>query len=562
MTAFTARLRTIPSWQITLGAALLVLGFLIAAQLAAEGPRVRYTTQERSPLVETALGLQAQQDDLKARIVALRSSIQEIEQQGAGSAGRRPRPQRPARGARIAAGLIPLTGTGIVLQLEDSTQPVAPGGNESDYLVGAADLRTVVALLWRVGAEAIAINGERMTGATAIIDIGGSILVNAAYLAGPYQVTALGPTDLFTRLSATPGWEEFVRTRRGSFGIGISWAEPEIVDIPAYAGSVNLRESRAVEPGRRPSVSRRARREAGDARPTSQLTITAVAFVLGLLVVVQLRGQAGGSLLATLSSQDLTILVANVNTGNDRLRSEVRPSRDSSTDLRAQPGDRGDVGGPAECGPGPDPGMVRPRSGGRPGHPDLVSGGSTPARSATSSTSCATRAPKRSRSRTSGSSPGPRSVGVPGHSTSMVCSCAIRSRFGQSAARKAGGVPDPRRRDHRPAGGDESRRDGRGPADRQAHDPAGDPARSRSGSWSARAFDTLRPMTDRPVLALYLGDCSTAPAHPCGGDTWLVDRLGADIGLRCQTCAAPCPRRAAGRSSAGSSTSFGAATRP
>jgi len=24
--------------------------------------------------------------------------------------------------------------------------------------------------------------------------------------------------------------------------------------------------------------------------------------------------------------------------------------------------------------------------------------------------------------------------------------------------------------------------------------------------------------------------------HPCGGDTWLVDRLGADLGLRCQTC--------------------------
>ena len=24
--------------------------------------------------------------------------------------------------------------------------------------------------------------------------------------------------------------------------------------------------------------------------------------------------------------------------------------------------------------------------------------------------------------------------------------------------------------------------------------------------------------------------------HPCGGDTWLVDRLGADIGLRCRTC--------------------------
>lgn len=246
MTTLTARIRAIPSWQVTLGAALLVLGFLIAAQLAAEGPRIRYTTQERSPLVETALGLQAQQDDLKGRIVGLRTSIQEIEKQGAGSAavvsGLNDRLQQ----ARIAAGLIPLTGTGIVLRFEDSSEPVSPDGNESDYLVGAADLRTVVALLWQTGAEAIAVNGERIAGSTAIVDIGGSMLVNAAYVAGPYQVTALGPKDLFSRLSATPGWQEFVRTRRGAFGLGIAWAEPDSVDIPAYAGSVNLRESRAV----------------------------------------------------------------------------------------------------------------------------------------------------------------------------------------------------------------------------------------------------------------------------------------------------------------------------
>ena len=51
------------------------------------------------------------------------------------------------------------------------------------------------------------------------------------------------------------------------------------------------------------------------------------------------------------------------------------------------------------------------------------------------------------------------------------------------------------------------------------------------------AFDTLRRMTDRPALTLYLGDLvRLRRLHPCGGDTWLVDRLGADIGLRCQTC--------------------------
>jgi hypothetical protein len=44
-------------------------------------------------------------------------------------------------------------------------------------------------------------------------------------------------------------------------------------------------------------------------------------------------------------------------------------------------------------------------------------------------------------------------------------------------------------------------------------------------------------MTDRPVLELRLGDVvRLRRTHPCGGQTWLVDRLGADIGLRCLGC--------------------------
>lgn len=45
-------------------------------------------------------------------------------------------------------------------------------------------------------------------------------------------------------------------------------------------------------------------------------------------------------------------------------------------------------------------------------------------------------------------------------------------------------------------------------------------------------------MSGTPVLELFLGDVlRLRRRHPCGGDTWLVDRLGADIGLRCETCA-------------------------
>lgn len=40
-----------------------------------------------------------------------------------------------------------------------------------------------------------------------------------------------------------------------------------------------------------------------------------------------------------------------------------------------------------------------------------------------------------------------------------------------------------------------------------------------------------------PVLKLYLGDVvQTRKTHPCGSDQWKVERLGADVGIRCQGC--------------------------
>lgn len=57
--------------------------------------------------------------------------------------------------------------------------------------------------------------------------------------------------------------------------------------------------------------------------PRSQALVAAVAFILGILVVVQIRSQAGNNTLAAMSSQDLTLLIANLNTRNDQLRREI-----------------------------------------------------------------------------------------------------------------------------------------------------------------------------------------------------------------------------------------------
>ena len=210
----------------------------------------------------------------------------------------------------------PLEGPGLVLQLEDSQVPVPAGASAADYRVSARDLRSAIEELWLAGAEAVSVNGERIVPMTAIVDIGGSVLVNSAYLAPPYQVAAIGPADLYDVLAASP------RVRRPGPGARRPVRHPGLVrpaqdrDRPGVRrlGDPALRSPADGEPDAGPLTMR---------QPRSQIALAAVALLLGFLVVVQLNAQQAGTGLETQSSQDLTLLVANVTTRNDQLRGEV-----------------------------------------------------------------------------------------------------------------------------------------------------------------------------------------------------------------------------------------------
>jgi uncharacterized protein YlxW (UPF0749 family) len=69
-------------------------------------------------------------------------------------------------------------------------------------------------------------------------------------------------------------------------------------------------------------------------RPRAQLSIAVVAMILGLLFVVQLRSQSTGTGLEALSAQELTQLVANLNTRNEQLRTEVASTQDELLTLQ------------------------------------------------------------------------------------------------------------------------------------------------------------------------------------------------------------------------------------
>lgn len=241
------------SWQIALAAALLALGFLVAVQFQSQPPRARYSTQERPPLVETALQLSDRQEALKASITELREEIQVLENDIAAEDAAVAALNGQLNDARLLAGLVAVHGPGVALQLDDAHGPLAPDANASDYRVQAEDLRDLLTALWLSGASAVAINGERVTTLTAVTDLGGTVLLNSAYLAPPYIVTAIGDADLYEQLIASDALVRLIELRVQPYGLQLGAGPLADVEVPAYAGTVRVVEARPVAtPGATP----------------------------------------------------------------------------------------------------------------------------------------------------------------------------------------------------------------------------------------------------------------------------------------------------------------------
>ncbi|NYD41952.1 DUF881 domain-containing protein [Nocardioides panaciterrulae] len=131
-------------------------------------------------------------------------------------------------GAR--SGYLPVTGPGVRITIED------PPNADATTLVRDEDLAKLVDGLWTAGAEAIAINGHRLTVLSAIRNVGVAIHVNSQPLTPPYTVLAIGDTKSLQAklLSSALGGEFFGLARQ--LGFGYSMRSVDKIDLPAARG--------------------------------------------------------------------------------------------------------------------------------------------------------------------------------------------------------------------------------------------------------------------------------------------------------------------------------------
>lgn len=94
------------------------------------------------------------------------------------------------------------------------------------------DLQVVVNSLWHAGAEAIDVNGVRLTPTAAIREAGAAILVDYRPLASPYVVSAVGPADAIVKNFRNSVAGSHVSYLKAEYGVGVSintvnkWVSP------------------------------------------------------------------------------------------------------------------------------------------------------------------------------------------------------------------------------------------------------------------------------------------------------------------------------------------------
>jgi uncharacterized protein YlxW (UPF0749 family) len=185
-------------WQIS--ALCFVLGLLLAAA-AFTATQIHYTgVGPINPALSygTSFQVEAQKAaSSESEIKKLREYTTELENKLSQGSKATSTINKELQDMKLSAGLTDVTGPGVQIVLDDAPRQSAMPGDpiRLGNLIHDADIANVVNELKACGAEAIAVNGQRIVGATAIRCVGPVVHVNFVPSAPPYVIQAIGDPD-------------------------------------------------------------------------------------------------------------------------------------------------------------------------------------------------------------------------------------------------------------------------------------------------------------------------------------------------------------------------------
>ncbi|MFF7144176.1 DUF881 domain-containing protein [Streptomyces sp. SID2888] len=230
--------------RLGLAAGLVLAGLVVtvgAAQARVAAPTV---AKEREELIDRIQRETAAADKLESTVDTLRDDVSARQRAALKQNGGDDR----ADLVGILSGAVAVHGPGMKLVVNDAREASSGGNGNPRQTSGFSDtgrvrdrdMQRAVNGLWESGAEAIAINGQRLTALSAIRAAGDAILVDNRPLVPPYTVLAVGDGDRLSTRFQDSADGLYLHALRENYGIRTSISVEHDVRLPA-APSVIVR---------------------------------------------------------------------------------------------------------------------------------------------------------------------------------------------------------------------------------------------------------------------------------------------------------------------------------
>jgi uncharacterized protein YlxW (UPF0749 family) len=142
------------------------------------------------------------------------------------------------------AGLVPRTGPGITITLSDAPEEVinSSTGDINLLLVHQQDLQAVVNAMWKGGASAVTVEGQRIVSTTGVKCEGNAVQLQGVPYPQPYVIQAVGDQGALLRAIEEDGYLQAYREQAADPTISVGWdlRLEETVTAPAYEGLLDL----------------------------------------------------------------------------------------------------------------------------------------------------------------------------------------------------------------------------------------------------------------------------------------------------------------------------------
>jgi uncharacterized protein YlxW (UPF0749 family) len=222
----------------------LAFGFFFATQLRSQLIPPSAQVARNQALVGTVQRLESDNAASRTRIAAVRAEIATLDAQAAARSDSSRRLADTVADLRAHAGLTRIHGPGETVNLGNGKPNPAAVGSTA-YLVNFEDVQDVVNLLYRGGAEAVAVNGRRISPATRIAGSGGAVVIDQGPpLQAPFQVAAIGNRSQMDSLLADSASLGDLKRRQQDFQLQVGWQGAGDLSLPAYDSTLDVSYAR------------------------------------------------------------------------------------------------------------------------------------------------------------------------------------------------------------------------------------------------------------------------------------------------------------------------------